>query len=663
MAVIAGIAVFALIQRNDANDQRDVATSRQLAGSSALARQRDPELATLLAESAYAASPTVEAEESLRQGVHDSKIRAELRMPDELALAAVPIPPGRMAVASESGNLRVWDAAKDPRGAAPRLVGKWPGGIGALAATPAGYVTGANDGAIVLWPGRDAPGPPERIASVKGRPIDMHAMPGGDRVIVATDSGAFLVGLTDHRVQRVAGGILNDAIPDPTAGGYLIAGGPDGSLQRVGGGSSSPTPIALDGLARSLAISPDRTLLAVAASDGVDVLRLGARPTTVFSAPVTGGANDVAWSDDGERLAAAGGSGAVRVFDREGRLLSQMTGHEGSVITVGWAGPTTAVSVGTDGTVRRWDVTAGVENQLRGLTLPLAGGVTFDDGGSRVAIVGADGSAESWTPGRPGTRPLLPPVPPGGVASGAAAGGLVAVGLFDGRVIVRDASGTELASADVPEGRRRRAWPSIRAIGESPSRSTSGRVEIARPHARSQAPGRRAPRERRVRRRLQPGRRHARQRRPRRHRQGLGRARRLADARNPRRPGDGGGLQPRRPLARERERRQDGARLGSHRKGADPGHPQPPGLGVVGDVRRRRPGRLRRLRRRPRHGLATRGDAPDHPPPCELGDRGRARPRRSPTTATTTSSARSSATCAGRSTTSRPQRRSARRAT
>ena len=94
----------------------------------------------------------------------------------------------------------------------------------------------------------------------------------------------------------------------------------------------------------------------------------------MFSAPVVGGANDVAWSDDGRRLAAAGGTGAVRIFDREGRLLSQMTGHSGSVITVGWAGPTTAVSVGTDGTVRRWDVTAGVESQLRGRTLPWPAG-------------------------------------------------------------------------------------------------------------------------------------------------------------------------------------------------------------------------------------------------------------------------------------------------
>ena len=129
VAVIAAIAVFALIQRNDANNQRDVATSRQLAGSSAVARQRDPELATLLGESAYAQSPTVEAEESLRQGVHDSTIRATLRTPDKLVVAAAPAPGGRLAVGGQSGALQLWDPAADPRGASPETVGTWPEGI------------------------------------------------------------------------------------------------------------------------------------------------------------------------------------------------------------------------------------------------------------------------------------------------------------------------------------------------------------------------------------------------------------------------------------------------------------------------------------------------------------------------------------------------------
>ena len=74
------------------------------------ARERDPELATLLAESAYAAAPTAEAEESLRQGVHDSRIRAALRTPDDVPTTAVLAAPGRIASISQSGALRLWDS-------------------------------------------------------------------------------------------------------------------------------------------------------------------------------------------------------------------------------------------------------------------------------------------------------------------------------------------------------------------------------------------------------------------------------------------------------------------------------------------------------------------------------------------------------------------------
>ena len=117
-------------------------------------------------------SPTVEAEESLRQGVHDSKIRAALRPPDEPAADRPRCRRARAnrrrdAVGHASGS---GTPAKDPRGASPSLVGRrGRAGISALAAVPAGYVTGGEDGALVLWPGRDAPGAPERIARVPGR--------------------------------------------------------------------------------------------------------------------------------------------------------------------------------------------------------------------------------------------------------------------------------------------------------------------------------------------------------------------------------------------------------------------------------------------------------------------------------------------------------------
>ena len=120
VAVIAGIAVFALIQRNDANDQRDVATSRQLAGSSTLARQRDPELATLLAESAYAASPTSRPRRACARA--STTPRSAPRSGRRTSSSSPPLlrPRAGSRSATKSGALRLWDPAEGP---ARRLAG------------------------------------------------------------------------------------------------------------------------------------------------------------------------------------------------------------------------------------------------------------------------------------------------------------------------------------------------------------------------------------------------------------------------------------------------------------------------------------------------------------------------------------------------------------
>ncbi len=79
-AIIAGIAIFAFVQRDEAADQRDVAQSRELAANArAPARQRDPELEPAAGRQAYDVEATPQAEEVLRQATFDSRVRAAFR--------------------------------------------------------------------------------------------------------------------------------------------------------------------------------------------------------------------------------------------------------------------------------------------------------------------------------------------------------------------------------------------------------------------------------------------------------------------------------------------------------------------------------------------------------------------------------------------------------
>jgi WD40 repeat protein len=442
-AIVAGLAILALLSRQDAADQRDTALSRQLAGSSTLARQRDPELAVLLAESAYRSSQTLESEEALRQAVHESRIRGALRLPAEVPTTVAHAADGRVVVGSESGLLRLWDPVQDPRGASPVVLGRWEGGISGLVGTPGGYLTGGADGELVLWPARGAPVGPTPIVTVPGAINRLEASGDGRRVLIAGDRGVWLVDVAARRAERVASGAFYDAAFDDASGGYLTAG--VGGLQRWGRGPGGPEalPFPATALAQNVAVSPDGRLLAVGGSDGLHLLRLGARPTTLVSRALDGGVNGVSFAAAG-RLGVAGGDGRVLVYDRDGRPLARMIGHDGAVGGVSFAG-SDLVSVGNDGSARSWDWSAGVDPELRGRTLASSGGAAFGPDGE-VTIVEGDGSTAVWTPGRADVRTILPPVSSGDAYAAAVERGIVAEGLLSQRVVVRDAAGATLAS-------------------------------------------------------------------------------------------------------------------------------------------------------------------------------------------------------------------------
>jgi anti-anti-sigma regulatory factor len=64
----------------------------------------------------------------------------------------------------------------------------------------------------------------------------------------------------------------------------------------------------------------------------------------------------LSWSADGQVLAEGSIASKVRLWDREGKLLASLAGHEGAVIALSWSSDAQLLASGSrDGTVRLWD--------------------------------------------------------------------------------------------------------------------------------------------------------------------------------------------------------------------------------------------------------------------------------------------------------------------
>ena len=103
------LAVFALVQRNTAIRQRDIAQSRALAVASSQQLSRDPMLALLLARAGYRSAPTSEAESALRAAIDQSLLRMTVHsgapVDDVMGTGTV------LVTAGSNGTLTAWNTA------------------------------------------------------------------------------------------------------------------------------------------------------------------------------------------------------------------------------------------------------------------------------------------------------------------------------------------------------------------------------------------------------------------------------------------------------------------------------------------------------------------------------------------------------------------------
>ncbi|TDB89416.1 WD40 repeat domain-containing protein [Actinomadura sp. KC216] len=488
LAVLAALALAAagaaVDAANDAERQRDLAVSRQLAAQSKVAG--DPVLSALLAVAAWRIAPTPEARHSMLDAAARPG-RAVLPGHGGAGAKTEPVfsPDGSIiAAGTDDGVVRLWDTASRWR-LPGSIVHPGPGCSAGfdVAFSPDGRLLAVACFATVrFWDvaTRRPAGAPLATSDATGMLGSVEAMAfSPDGGILATAGYEGVTRLWDVRTRRKIGKPLGS--PDTETGGHAInavAFTPDGkrlvtagaddvarlwdtaAQRRVGAAFTGHTDDITD-----LAISPDGTALATASTDGT------ARLWSLSTRDETGelrepgedrGFRGIAFSPDGKRLVTTGAAGSTRLWDTAGRRpVGSVLGDRRVPVHKAAFSPDGRLLAVTDddGKVWLWDP---LLHRQSGTALPAAAEVAFSPDGTTLAAAGpgvrpsaedADRAVRLWDVAT--QREIGPRLQPAGALARGNVGAVYEIGFSpDGRTLTTASVGGNVIQWDAATHRQ-----------------------------------------------------------------------------------------------------------------------------------------------------------------------------------------------------------------